>query len=166
MGELRPVLSRTAAALDAANAEYAIVGSVAAMAWGVVRSTQDLDVVVLVDSVQGAQLLAAMAGDGELYVPSALAKAAISEAGSFNVLHPSSGGKVDLFCAVPDAFDRSRLDRRVAMQMLGVDTWVSTAEDVVLAKRRWRLDSRSEAQWRDCVEIAATQALHAEPGCF
>lgn len=83
MGELRPVLSRTAAALDAANAEYAIVGSVAAMAWGVVRSTQDLDVVVLVDSVQGAQLLAAMAGDGELYVPSALAKAAISEAGSF-----------------------------------------------------------------------------------
>jgi hypothetical protein len=30
---------------------------------------------------------------------------------------------------------------------------------VVLAKLRWRLDSRSEGQWRDCVEIAAVQRL-------
>lgn len=29
----------------------------------------------------------------------------------------------------------------------------------MLAKLRWRLDSRWEMQWRDCVEIAASQDL-------
>lgn len=43
--------------------------------------------------------------------------------------------------------------------MFDVPCWVATAEDVVLAKLRWRLESRSEVQWRDCVEIAATNDL-------
>ncbi len=30
---------------------------------------------------------------------------------------------------------------------------------VLLAKLRWRLESRSEIQWRDCVEIAAINDL-------
>ena len=29
----------------------------------------------------------------------------------------------------------------------------------MLAKLRWRLESRSELQWRDCVEIAAINDL-------
>lgn len=58
-----------------------------------------------------------------------------------------------------DPFDRSRLQRRVRIQDVGFAMWVSTAEDVVLAKLRWRLASRSEVQWRDCVEIAASNAL-------
>ncbi len=42
---------------------------------------------------------------------------------------------------------------------LGVAAWVATPEDVILAKLRWRLESRSEVQWRDCVEIASVQRL-------
>ena len=38
----------------------------------------------------------------------------------------------------------------------------SRPEDVILAKLYWRLESRSEVQWRDCVEIAATQPLELE----
>lgn len=30
---------------------------------------------------------------------------------------------------------------------------------IVLAKLRWRRTSRSEVQWRDCIEIAATNDL-------
>ncbi len=37
--------------------------------------------------------------------------------------------------------------------------WIATAEDVILAKLRWRLESRSEVHWRDCVEIVATQPV-------
>ena len=80
--------------------------------------------------------------------------------GSFNILHPQSGGKVDVF-VVPasDPFTQSRISRRVRANVLGVDAWVATPEDVVLAKLRWRLESRSETQWRDCVEIAAINDL-------
>ena len=35
------------ASLEAAQIDYAVVGSVAASAWGVLRSTRDVDVVVL-----------------------------------------------------------------------------------------------------------------------
>lgn len=153
------MLSKTVAVLDVSGAQYLIVGSVAAMAWGVGRTTQDLDMVVLVDPEQGGRLLSALAEDDELYVPLELGREAVASAGSFNVLHPTSGGKVDVFCAEPDDFDRSRIARRVPMRLLDVDTWVSTAEDVILSKLRWRIESRSEVQWRDCVEVAATQAL-------
>ena len=76
------------------------------------------------------------------------------------MLHTTSGGKIDLFVVAPDdEFERSRLDRRVQADVLGHVSWVATAEDVILAKLKWRLDSRSEVQWRDCGEIAAVQEL-------
>ena len=76
------------------------------------------------------------------------------------MLHTTTGGKVDVFvCQTSDAFESSRLDRRVKLQVLGIDTWVSTPEDVVLSKLLWRVQTRSEVQWRDCVEVAATQKL-------
>ncbi|HWL45910.1 MAG TPA: hypothetical protein VNQ73_23420 [Ilumatobacter sp.] len=159
MGELYPVLSRTVLALDQAGAPYAIVGSVAGMAWGIARTTQDVDLVALIDTTRGDRIIELLASDDSLYVPIDDARRALRTAGSFNVLHPRSGGKVDVFVALPDDFDRSRIERRIALQLLGVDTWVATAEDVVLAKLRWRLDSRSEVQWRDCLEIASTQRL-------
>ena len=31
--------------------------------------------------------------------------------------------------------------------------------NVVLSKLLWRVQTRSEVQWRDCVEVAATQNL-------
>jgi len=62
-------------------------------------------------------------------------------------------------CQTSDAFESSRLDRRVKLKVLGIDTWVSTPEDVVLSKLLWRVQTRSEVQWRDCVEVAATQKL-------
>lgn len=61
-----------------------------------------------------------------------------------------------------DKFESIRLDRRVQLNILGVLTWVATPEDVVLSKLRWRLESRSETQWRDCIEIAASQNLDTD----
>lgn len=136
-----------------------MVGSTAAAAWGVVRTTRDVDLVAVIDR-SSAQAVIEQLITSDLYVPTTEAATAIERGGSFNVLHPATGGKVDIFAAsVDDAFTRSRLDRRVRAEVLGVPTFVATPEDVILAKLRWRLESRSEVQWRDCVEIAATQPL-------
>jgi len=76
------------------------------------------------------------------------------------VLHTTTGGKIDLFVVAPDdEFERSRLDRRVPADVFGRSSWIATAEDVILSKLRLRIESRSEVQWRDCVEIAAVQEL-------
>ena len=46
-------------------------------------------------------------------------------------------------------FSRSELDRRVPVKVLGVDVFVATAEDTVLAKLEWSKLGESERQLRD-----------------
>lgn len=146
-------------AMGAIGAEYVVVGSTAAAGWGVARATRDVDVVAIMSVGDVHELLKALDREA-LYVPDDDAHRAALTGGSFNVLHTRSGGKVDVFVAQhSDEFTRSRLRRRVPADVLGVSSWIATAEDVILAKLRWRLVSRSEIQWRDCVEVAATQDL-------
>jgi hypothetical protein len=157
--DLVAAFSAVAAALDSAGADYVVVGSTAAASWGSARATRDVDVVAVLPALAIDRLLAELAHES-LYVRVEDARRAAEHGGSFNVLHPASGGKVDVFVALADDdFTASRLGRRVRAEVLGVATWIATPEDVVLAKLRWRSESRSEVQWRDCVEIAATQSL-------
>jgi hypothetical protein len=157
--DLSAAFRAVVAALEVIDAEYVIVGSTAAAGWGVARATRDVDLVAVIPASAVDQLLRSLERD-DLYVPSAEVRRVAAGGGSFNVLHMASGGKVDVFVAIEgDAFERSRLDRRIASEVLGVSSWISTPEDVILSKLRWRLESRSEVQWRDCVEIAAIQQL-------
>lgn len=148
--------------LETAQVDYAVVGSVAASAWGVIRSTRDVDVVV---AVQPEQLLAWLAAvdAAQFYVPTESARSAIRNGGSFNILHLVSGAKIDVF--VPEPNDRlagALLARRVRSEVFGVACWIASAEDVLLAKLRWRLTTRSERQWMDCGEIVAAVPLDRE----
>lgn len=79
------------------------------------------------------------------------------------MLDPAHRGKVDLFVMGPDdEFTDSRLARRLRADVLAVPCWVASAEDIVLAELRWRQSSRSEVQWRDCVEMCAADDLDTE----
>lgn len=158
MIDLGPSLRAVVDALDGLGIPHVVVGSTAAGTWGVVRMTQDADLVVM--GAAESALIDTLVRHPDLYVPEDDGRRAIRGGGSFNVLHPATGGKVDVFVAAAgDAFTVSRLDRRIRAEVLGVACWVATPEDVVLAKLRWRLTTRSEVQWRDCVEIAAVQDL-------
>ena len=162
MTDLAAAFAIVVEALDVVGADHVVVGSTAAAAWGTARVTRDIDIVVVVPAASADQLLAALDRE-DIYVPFGEARAALAGGGTFNVLHPSTGGKLDVFVALPsDEFTRSRIERRVESEVLGVRTWIASPEDVVLAKLRRRLESRSEVQWRDCVEIAATQPLDVE----
>lgn len=161
MIELGRILRTVIDALEQTQVGYVVVGSTAAAAWGVARATRDIDIVVMVGTDQLQIVLDALVA-ADLYVPVDRAYEAADAGGSFNVLDPDHGGKIDLFVARPDdAFTSSRLARRIRADVFDVPCWVASAEDVVLAKLRWRLDSRSEVQWRDCVEIAYTNELDA-----
>lgn len=159
MIELTRILRTVVTTLEQAQVGYVVVGSTAAAAWGVARATRDIDIVVMVDVNQFDTVLDGLMATN-LYVPVDRAHEAASSGGSFNVLDPDHGGKVDLFVTGPDdAFTTSRLERRIRADVFDIPCWVASAEDVILGKLRWRQTSRSELQWRDCIEIAATNDL-------
>ncbi|MFM8862015.1 MAG: hypothetical protein ACKOIA_06135 [Acidimicrobiia bacterium] len=162
MNRFTSVFERVIDALDRLDIDHLVVGSVAASHWGLIRSTQDIDVVILVDPAEVPGLVPTLES-ANLYVPHRAATAALAATGSFNVLDPTTAGKVDIFvCAADDEFEAMRLRRRVRAEVFGVPTWVATPEDVILSKLRWRTESASEVQWRDCFELAAINDLDRE----
>lgn len=159
MIDLSAALRAVIGSLDTMQIDYIVVGSTAAAAWGVARTTRDVDLVVMLGSSE-VDKLAADLSDAGLYVPFEQAREAARSGGSFDVLDPETGGKVDVFVSpADDAFTRSRLQRKIRAEVLGVAAWVDSAENVVLAKLLWRLESRSDVQWRDCAEVAASNDL-------
>jgi hypothetical protein len=160
--DLTVALRTVIGAIESLELPFMVVGSTAASAWGLARATRDVDLVVLVEGAAGESLLSQL-GHPDLYIPLEEAHTAVVEGGAFNVLHPSTGGKVDVFVVTPDdEFEMMRLSRRRRAEVLGVGAWIASPEDVILAKLRWRLSSRSEVQWTDCVAIAATQSLDVD----
>ena len=81
----------------------------------------------------------------------------------FNVLHLTGGAKIDVFVPEPnDRLAEALLERRARSEMFGVPCWIASAEDVLLAKLRRRLTTRSERQRMDCGEIVASVPLDRE----
>ena len=159
MNEFVSAFTHVAATLDQLGIGYVVVGSVAASSWGAIRTTIDLDLVLTLQDVDPENVASLLAAD-DFYIPVTTSLEALRGTGSFNLLDPTTGAKIDLFVAAPDdEFERMRLSRRVETTILGVRTWVVTPEDLILAKLRWRTASDSERQWRDCFELAAINDL-------
>lgn len=72
-------------ALDDGGVQHVVVGSTAAAAWGVARTTRDIDLVATMSATDVARFLAAIEHT-DLYVPEDDARRAAG-GGSFNVLH-------------------------------------------------------------------------------
>ena len=138
MTDVAGAFTHVARTLESHEIPYVVVGSVAAAAWGVIRATRDLDLAMTIGTTSPLELTESLATSG-LYLPRDAAIEALANAGSFNVLDPTTGSKIDIFaCRSDDEFEQMRLSRRVRVSVLGID---------------------SEVQWRDCVEIAAVNNL-------
>lgn len=149
-------------ALNRVGSPHAVVGSVGATVWGLQRTTIDTDIITIAVHERIEELIASLSNE-YTYVPVDEARRILRSGGSFNVLDLDTTEKIDIFVAPPnDPFTASRLSRRVKAQIQDVDTWVTTAEDIVLAKLRWRLSTRSERQWRDCLDLAAINDLDVD----
>lgn len=159
---MNAALARVVSAFDRIGAPHAIVGSVGATAWGLQRSTIDTDIITIAVRERVDELLAALSND-QTYFPLDDARRVLQFGGSFNVLDLETTEKIDVFVApASDKFAASRLSRRVKARIQDVDTWVATAEDIILAKLRWRITTRSERQWRDCLDIAGINQLDVD----
>jgi hypothetical protein len=129
-------------ALDALGVPYAVMGGIAASAWGLPRFTYDVDVAVDVRASETGPLLRALEERGYV-VPEEFRHGWSDElAGTRKVAVKRLLGKhvwdVDVFLAESD-FLRSALRRRRVVDLDGRETPLITPEDLILMKLlAWR----------------------------
>jgi hypothetical protein len=140
---------------------YLISGSLASTLHGMVRTTQDADIVVEMCPVHIRPFVSAL--EDEFYIDEEMIAEAIQHNSSFNIIHRDTMFKVDVFIPCPRPFLRSQL-ARAQKQTFIFETEVSakfaSPEDTILSKLEWyRMGGEvSDRQWRDILGVLKTQA--------
>lgn len=142
--------------LEKLNVPYLIGGSFASMAYGRIRTTQDVDIVADLPLNQVTTFVQAL--QNGFYVDEEMIRHAIQRRASFNLIHLETMFKVDIFIPQARPFDSQQLNRRVERLMdkeTARKAYFASAEDTILAKLEWyRLGGEvSEQQWRDVQSI-------------
>jgi hypothetical protein len=149
-------LARVAGALQEASVPYMVAGSFASSHHGAPRATQDIDIVAdpTFESLDG--FLRAMKGD-DVYIDADVAREEFKRRGQFNIIDGSTAWKVDIIFRKARPFSKEEMSRRLPARVLGVDVFVATVEDTILAKLEWSKLGSSERQRDDVRAILRTQ---------
>ena len=150
------LLRNVVEALDDAGVPYMLVGSFASTSHGAPRATQDIDVVIDPTPESLDRFLDAF--DTERVYVSSSAHAALASRDQFNLIDTASGWKVDLIVRKDRPFSVSEFARRQPTRMLGIDVWVATAEDTILAKLEWAALGQSDRQVADAATVLTVGA--------
>ncbi len=153
--------------LEKLGVPYLIGGSLASTLYGMVRTTQDSDIITEMRSEHIQPFIAAL--EGEFYIDDEMIAESILQNSSFNIIHRESMFKVDVFIPRARPFQQSQL-ARVQRQTFQLETVLSanfaSAEDTILSKLEWyRLGGEvSERQWRDILGVLKTRAGELDLG--
>jgi hypothetical protein len=135
-------------------------GSFASTVHGYPRSTQDAD--LMAEPFPGREEEFTRLLGPVFYANADTIRSAVRDRGGFNVIHTTTGFKVDVFIEKRRPFDRSVLDRRTPHSFTAEPADVLdivTAEDSILLKLEWyRIGGEvSDRQWNDITGIMKTQ---------
>jgi hypothetical protein len=148
--------------LDRLQLVYLVTGSTASIAYGEPRFTNDIDIVVELPQERVSDFCAGFPAT-EFYLSSAAVLQAVRSGHQFNVLHPTSGLKIDFIVLTDSEFDRSRRQRRRSLAVLP-DRAVSFAspEDVIIKKMVYYQEGGSEKHLRDSTGILRIQGTQID----
>ena len=135
--------------------EYMVTGSFAMSAYGEIRFTRDIDVVLQISEHQAkgfARLL-----EADYYVSEESVRRAILRKSMFNVINQEHGGKLDCIVMKDTDFARTSFGRRYKVKVSGFEFWMTTREDLIVAKLSWARDTHSEMQIRDIANLTSTE---------
>ncbi len=160
--EQSELLHFVVSALEKIGLRYFVTGSVATIFFGEPRFTNDIDIVVDLPTEKIAQLCAAFPSPN-FYLSEETIRRAISRRGQFNILHPSSGLKVDIMVPADSAFNRSRFARATRIRPApDFDATFSSAEDVILKKMESYRQGGSEKHLRDIAGVLKISGDHLD----
>ena len=157
--ELKPheLMQKVADFCERESVPYRIVGSMASMAYGEPRFTNDID--VLVDlPVEKIETLCREFPSPDFFIAPHAVRQAILNRHQFNILHIPAGLKVDMILAADTEFDRRNLDTGQRLRCEGAyDALFASPENVILKKLVYYQEGGSEKHLRDIASMLAIQ---------
>jgi len=154
------VTAKVTAVLEKLKVPYFIGGSIASTIYGMVRTTQDSDIVADLHIDQVKSFVETLMAD--FYIDAEMIADSIDRNSSFNIIHRESMFKVDIFIPSTLPFEKirfARAQRRILSNDPEVSANISSAEDTILMKLVWyRMGGEvSERQWRDVMGMLKVQ---------
>lgn len=147
------LLQKIVEAFEHLQISYLVTGSIAAMAYGEPRLTNDIDIVAEINEQHINGLLAAFPVN-EFYISEEMIKDAIRHHGQFNIIHPASGLKIDVIIKRDTPFDSSRFRRiRRIYPSESFQANFAAPEDIIIKKMEYYRKGGSEKHLRDIVGI-------------
>lgn len=147
--ELYELLEQVVRTFERLGIPYLVTGSVASMAYGEPRLTNDIDLVAGIRAEQVADLLIAFPAE-TFYLSEEAVRMAIEQQTQFNIIRPTSGLKVGVMVRKETPFDRSRFAR--ARKLRPAESYqaaFASAEDVIIKKMEYYREGGSEKHLRD-----------------
>ena len=150
-----------APALNQLGLRWMTVGSIASNAYGQFRATNDVDLILTIESGDAPRFSEVFPPD-EFYCPPAdviQIEAARTERGHFNLIHHETGFKADVYVAGHDALQRWAFAHRRDIRVDDITVWVAPPEYVIIGKLEFYREGGSEKHLRDILGmIAVTDA--------
>ena len=139
---------------------YLIGGSLASALYGMVRTTQDSDIITEMQLEHIQPFVSTLEAD--FYVDQEMIADSIQSNSCFNIIHRDTMFKVDVFIPHPRPYLKSQLARaRRQTFILGkeVSAKFASPEDTILSKLEWyRMGGEaSDHQWRDILGVLKTK---------
>jgi hypothetical protein len=147
------LLCYVASVFEELGVTYMIGGSQASVYYGESRFTQDIDLVTDL-KLEHVPALVDRFPAAEFYMNAEAAREAVETQGQFNIIHPSSGLKVDVFVNKATDYDRLRLARRQRLPLIpGREAYFARPEDIILYKMLYFREGQSDVHVRDILGI-------------
>jgi hypothetical protein len=136
---------------------YMLTGSIVSSIQGEIRTTHNIDVVVELDEVNSNRLYQAFHND-RFYIDKNAIITAIKLRQMFNVLEIDTGDKIDFWINKDSNYDKQRFSRRIAVNFMGQQIYVTAPEDTILSKLKWaEMCGGSEKQMSDVLGVYCIQ---------
>jgi hypothetical protein len=154
---LEPVIN----ALDDLGLSYYIGGSIASSAYGMARSTLDVDLVLELETFHIQPLVNKL--KSEYYIKSEMINNAIKEKTSFNIIHLKSMLKIDVFILKDQVYPKKAFERKTKDKLDdeagSINIYLCSPEDIILHKLEWFKSGGevSERQWLDILGVIKIQ---------
>ena len=148
-------LQRLVTALNNAGIAYMLSGAIGSGFHGQPRATNDIDIVIAPTETQLRTFTGSLGED--YYVSFEAVREALKNNSMFSVIDVQSSWKADLIICKKRLFSLEEFKRRQIVNIMGLDVWILSPEDVILSKLEWSRNQETGNQFRDALGVAIVQ---------